>query len=70
MGDGHKLICHLIDEEHSFWELSTTGVASSPFGKLVADKRNRNVAVNLINQVKEFLITVSKRLARRTSFGK
>ena len=55
MGDGHKLICHLIDEEHSFWELSTTGVASSPFGKLVADKRNRNVAVNLINQVKRIL---------------
>lgn len=55
MGDGHKLICHLIDEEYSFWELSTTGVASSPFGKLVADKRNRNVAVNLINQVKRIL---------------
>lgn len=55
MGDDHKLICHLIDEEHSFWELSTTGVASSPFGKLVADKRNRNVAVNLINQVKRIL---------------
>lgn len=55
MGDGYKLICHLIDEEHSFWELSTIGAASSPFEKLVADKRNRNVVVNLVNQVKRIL---------------
>ena len=55
MGDGYKLIRHSIDEEHSFWELSAIGSASSPFEKLIADKRNRNVAVNQINQIKRIL---------------
>lgn len=32
MGDGHKLICHTIDSEYSFWELVPSGASLSSLG--------------------------------------
>ncbi len=55
MGDGYKLICHEIDDDHFFWELAATGSASSPFEKMVRNKKDSDVAVNLINQIKRIL---------------
>lgn len=55
MDGGYKLIRHTIDDEHSFWELSTIGDALSAFEKLVLSKKDRAVAVNLANQIKRIL---------------
>lgn len=55
MDDGYKLVHHKIDDDHFFWELATTEAALSSFEKMVRDKKNSSVAVNLVNQVKRIL---------------
>ena len=55
MGSGRKLMRHVIDEDHTIRGLTTIGAPLSPFERLVRDKRNSDVAVNLINQIKRIL---------------
>lgn len=55
MSDGYKLVCHIIDDEHFFWELVSSKASLSSFEKLVKDKRHCDIAVNLINQIKRIL---------------